>query len=302
MFRFCCVLAFLTFSLPLPAEDTSSRETQWQAWSQKIKEGRQKPDSVIFYESYKSIEETGEVTLSRSVHGSSINKLKSSTTAPDLSQGQSILGLVKADADSASGYSFYLNQSDQKLPLVLDQIVEHESLGIGILLNEYDGELYVDFYNYQRPYRERLEKPQFFAYDADWVVHARFLEMREEVETPTSNNSQWDDVRLGFIEFNYQGNLYRVAVYEYDDFDKMEGEVQLRFGDQSKETYPGGRYLYVDIKDLKNPDGFVVDFNFSFDPPCAWSQGYVCSLIRIEDEELPIAVEAGYKTPLADLY
>lgn len=60
-------------------------------------------------------------------------------------------------------------------------------------------------------------------------------------------------------------------------------------------TYGGGRYLYDSIKgaDLgAGPERIVLDFNFSYNPSCAYSPAWVCPLAPRENV-LPVAVEAG---------
>ncbi len=80
------------------------------------------------------------------------------------------------------------------------------------------------------------------------------------------------------------------------------GGVFLPFADATsgRETYGAGRYLLDTIKsaDLGTaPDGRVVlDFNFSYNPSCAYSGRYVCPLAPTVNR-LPAAVRAGERTP-----
>jgi len=60
-------------------------------------------------------------------------------------------------------------------------------------------------------------------------------------------------------------------------------------------TYGGGRYLYDTIKgaDLgAGPDLIVMDFNFAYNPSCAYSPKWICPLAPRENT-LPTRVEAG---------
>ena len=76
------------------------------------------------------------------------------------------------------------------------------------------------------------------------------------------------------------------------------GGVLLPFADATsgQETYGGGRYLLDTIKgaDLgAAPDGrTVLDFNFAYNPSCAYSPRYVCPLAP-PGNRLPEAVRAG---------
>ncbi len=80
------------------------------------------------------------------------------------------------------------------------------------------------------------------------------------------------------------------------------GGVFLPFADATsgRETYGAGRYLLDTIKsaDLGNaPDGrTVLDFNFAYNPSCAYSPRWVCPLAPAANR-LPRPVRAGEKTP-----
>ncbi len=80
------------------------------------------------------------------------------------------------------------------------------------------------------------------------------------------------------------------------------GGVFLPFADATsgRETYGAGRYLLDTIKgaDLgAAPDGRVLlDFNFAYNPSCAYSARYICPLSPAANR-LPAAVRAGERTP-----
>ena len=76
------------------------------------------------------------------------------------------------------------------------------------------------------------------------------------------------------------------------------GGVFLPFADATsgRETYGGGRYLLDTIKSADlgvAADGrTVLDFNFSYNPSCAYSGRYVCPLSP-RSNRLPVPVRAG---------
>lgn len=80
------------------------------------------------------------------------------------------------------------------------------------------------------------------------------------------------------------------------------GGVFLPFADATsgRETYGAGRYLLDTIKgaDLgSTPDGLtVLDFNFAYNPSCAYSPRYVCPLAPPANR-LPVPVRAGERAP-----
>jgi len=91
------------------------------------------------------------------------------------------------------------------------------------------------------------------------------------------------------LVFELKGEEYRL--------DALEGgkdELFIIFGDATNEdeTYPSGRYLYIKIPDK---DGHMfVDFNKSYNPPCAFTPFATCPLPPAQNV-LPLAIKAGEK-------
>jgi len=80
------------------------------------------------------------------------------------------------------------------------------------------------------------------------------------------------------------------------------GGTFLPFADATsgRETYGAGRYLLDTIKSADlggTPDGgTVLDFNFAYNPSCAYSARYVCPLAPAANR-LPAAIRTGERTP-----
>ncbi len=77
------------------------------------------------------------------------------------------------------------------------------------------------------------------------------------------------------------------------------GGLFLPFRDLSngKTTYGGGRYLYDAIKgaDLsQNTNEILLDFNFAYNPSCAYNDQWVCPLAP-QENWLQVEIEAGEK-------
>ncbi len=93
----------------------------------------------------------------------------------------------------------------------------------------------------------------------------------------------------GKLEFSIGGKKYSL-----DALDGGKDELFIIFGDETNgvETYPSGRYLYV-----KRPgeDGVVtIDFNKSYNPPCAFTPYATCPLPPRQNM-LPVSITAGEK-------
>ena len=77
----------------------------------------------------------------------------------------------------------------------------------------------------------------------------------------------------GVLSFEHEGSKYSI-----DALDGGKDELFLIFGDSTNqdETYPSGRYLYVKRPD---PSGkVIIDFNKSYNPPCAFTPYATCPL------------------------
>ena len=80
------------------------------------------------------------------------------------------------------------------------------------------------------------------------------------------------------------------------------GGLFVSFQDETsgRESYPAARYLLDTVKgsDLGTRDGLLVlDFNFAYNPSCAYDSSWACPLAPRESR-LSIAVRAGERTPI----
>lgn len=96
-------------------------------------------------------------------------------------------------------------------------------------------------------------------------------------------------LRQGTVALPFETDTCTLAV-----FLPMSGPKRswIPFTDQTsgEETYGGGRYLDVNIE-----NGIVeVDFNYAYNPFCAYNPEFVCGLPPAENH-LPVAIEAGEK-------
>lgn len=104
--------------------------------------------------------------------------------------------------------------------------------------------------------------------------------------------------RIGTVEFVIAGASTRLALYWFEGYG---GGLWLPFYDATngETTYGGGRYLYDTIKgaDLgASPGKLMLDFNYAYNPSCAYDDRWSCPLSPIENR-LNIAVTAGERSP-----
>jgi uncharacterized protein (DUF1684 family) len=102
-------------------------------------------------------------------------------------------------------------------------------------------------------------------------------------------DSSREDI-FGEFVFSFEGETFRLQALEAG-----EGQAFVIFADltNGSTTYPGGRFLSVEISD---PDDLTIDFNRAFNPPCAFTPYATCPLPPIENH-LPIEIKAGERFP-----
>jgi len=137
----------------------------------------------------------------------------------------------------------------------------------------------------------------YFDYDPALRVLAN-AEPAERVqrEIATSGEQPYAFTRFSTARFDLDGER-ALDLYWLDGYG---GGVFLSFADETsgRETYGACRYLLDTVKgaDLGDEDGrLVLDFNFSYNPSCAYDPRWVCPLAP-PGNRLAVAIRAGEQT------
>ena len=141
----------------------------------------------------------------------------------------------------------------------------------------------------------------FFQYDPALVFHVKHLLIDD---APTEAFPAGGDGELRMRPFARSVGLQAALGGELTFYWLLGygGGAFLPFADatSSQSTYGAGRYLLDTIKgaDLGcTTDGrTVLDFNFAYNPSCAYSPRYVCPLAPAGNR-LPAAIRAGERSP-----
>ena len=137
---------------------------------------------------------------------------------------------------------------------------------------------------------------EYFPYDPAWRFKVPLIAVRGSAEQPPIE-VELAEGKLRFRRFATAAvRESALSVYWIEGYG---GGLFLPFKDMTNgpATYGGGRYLYDTIKgaDLgAGPEVIVLDFNFAYNPSCAYSVNWICPLAPRENT-LPFAVEAGEK-------
>ncbi len=136
----------------------------------------------------------------------------------------------------------------------------------------------------------------YYPYDKAWRVtgQCQALDAPRTVELELGGDGRFRYTCVGRVHFTVQTHTAHLDVFWIEGYG---GGLFLPFGDltNGETTYGGGRYLYDTIKgaDLGvDADGLVLDFNYAYNPSCAYHEQWTCPLTPPENR-LPFAVEAG---------
>ena len=137
---------------------------------------------------------------------------------------------------------------------------------------------------------------QWFAYDPAWrfVADIERAPHGMEFEIDLAQDGVLRCARVGYARFKRNGHAASLALYWFEGYG---GGLWLPFLDATSgdATYGGGRYLYDTIKGADLGVGattIVLDFNFAYNPSCAYDERWGCPLSPAENR-LAFAVEAG---------
>jgi hypothetical protein len=138
----------------------------------------------------------------------------------------------------------------------------------------------------------------YFAHDPDWRLFGTVdsaVEPRSYVVNLESDG-EIKFTRIGRANFEKDDRDLQLDLFWIEGYG---GGLFVPFGDQTNghETFGGGRYLIDTIKgaDLGfKEDQIVLDFNYGYNPSCAYNPRWICPLAPSENK-LQLPVRAGEK-------
>jgi uncharacterized protein (DUF1684 family) len=97
--------------------------------------------------------------------------------------------------------------------------------------------------------------------------------------------------RVGYFDLVVDGKPVRIQAYQSAEREDPSLFVPFRDATSGKETYGAARYLDFEVE---HDDNYAVDFNYAYNPYCAYSDDYVCPLPP-RDNWLTVPIRAGEK-------
>lgn len=145
-----------------------------------------------------------------------------------------------------------------------------------------------------------LQNLHFFDADRNYQIKANviLLKNQQSFQMPTYDGTSKEFIRYAKVQFKLNGKDLELTLYR--NIGLMVNPIYrnslfLPFTDETTgiTTYGGGRYIDLDIKDIKK-NKITIDFNKAYNPYCAYSDGYRCP-VPPEENDLPTSISAGEK-------
>jgi hypothetical protein len=147
------------------------------------------------------------------------------------------------------------------------------------------GALYLRLWDAKNPAIKAFKGFNSYEAKSEFIIEGDFKYYKskhtESVSSKLGINDNTDFI--GKVEFAYNDKSYALDV-------GSQGFTMVGDLTSGESTYGGGRYLYLD---LPKTDGKVsLDFNYLYNPPCAFSEFTTC-LFPPQQNQLPIEIKAG---------
>ena len=145
------------------------------------------------------------------------------------------------------------------------------------------------------------ELMSFFPVNEKYLINCRFERtinspwFRMESSGPIKKNYRV----YGKIHFSINDTAVTLNIYQSQDLmatQQYRDHLFIPFTDATsgEETYESGRYIDLEIKDIKN-DRVLIDFNKAYNPYCAYVSGKFNCPIPPAENRLVVAIRAGEK-------
>lgn len=142
--------------------------------------------------------------------------------------------------------------------------------------------------------RARFAGLAYYEYDPAlrFLVDVLPMDDSEVLEVPLEDEGVLRMQRAGHLSFPWLGREHVLTIFRLQGY---AGGLFLPFRDKSEQSYQGTRYLLDTIKGADQGtelSKLVIDFNFAYNPSCAYHPRWICPLAPAENW-LTVAIEGG---------
>lgn len=144
----------------------------------------------------------------------------------------------------------------------------------------------------QNPALKTFNGLVFYPYNPEWVKTAKLVKNKKpkKLMIQTVYGTFRHEDSAGWIEFTHDGKTYRLQAV--DSGPKEPLFIMFTDGTSEKETYGAGRY--IDIPRADKNGNTLIDFNYAYNPPCAFTHFATCPLPP-RSNKLKVKIKAGEK-------
>jgi uncharacterized protein (DUF1684 family) len=144
--------------------------------------------------------------------------------------------------------------------------------------------------------KEDFKGLKYYDYDINWRFEGP-IQLLSDPDTVIILGSKGEERKcfnFGYFHFNKKGKNHKLLILKFPPYRKGDMPyLFLGFWDKTSglDTYGGGRY--IDIEE-NSENYYVVDFNYVYNPYCAYNHRYSCAVPPLENR-LPLEIKAGEK-------
>ncbi|MFC2125336.1 DUF1684 domain-containing protein [Bacteroidota bacterium] len=176
-----------------------------------------------------------------------------------------------------------MNQKEEKSPM--DSVIKHRTEVEKFMENDENS-----------PFHKKGEIPfeglKYYDIDTTYKIRAQLtmFPFPKPYTMKMSDGSTQPYMKVAWADFYLKGVPQKVVLLKMEKF-MDENRFFLPFYDETStyETYGGGRFLDIEYTGTTNVD---IDFNFAYNPYCAYNPNYRCPVPPIENH-IAEAIEAG---------
>ena len=139
--------------------------------------------------------------------------------------------------------------------------------------------------------REGFTELDYFPINEEYKFEVELKEFSEQsiIKMVTSKGTEQEYIRFGYIEFEVKNEKCMLTVFKQHHSDYLF--VPFKDKTSGVESYGAGRYM--EIERIKH-SLFILDFNISYNPFCAYNDQWVCPMTPFENN-LKVEILAGEK-------
>ena len=132
----------------------------------------------------------------------------------------------------------------------------------------------------------------YYPYNPFLVLEMQMLKSEKSklIKIKMNDGTEEDLILFGQVKGKFENSEISLIVYQHEN-----GDLFIPFKDKTAptETYGGGRYLDIPISSLHD-SGILIDFNFAYNPFCAYNPNYACP-VPPKENQLQVRIDAGEK-------